>query len=55
MILGGFVMHTIERKKGSGMIVALGIDTYDPSDKNFSSNWYYANGAIFSGTLVTME
>jgi hypothetical protein len=51
MILGGFVMRSIEREKGSGMIVALGIDTYDSSNKNFSSNWYYANGTIFSGTL----
>jgi hypothetical protein len=37
-------MRSIEREKGSGMIVALGIDTYDSSNKNFSSNWYYAMG-----------
>jgi hypothetical protein len=52
MTLGGFVMRTIEKQKGSGMTVALGIDTYDPSNKDFSSNWYYADGSIFSGTLV---
>jgi hypothetical protein len=52
MTLGGFVMRTIEKQKGSGMIVALGVDTYDSSSKDFSSNWYYADGTIFSGTLV---
>jgi hypothetical protein len=33
-------------------MTALGIEAYDPTHGNFTSNWYYANGNVFSGTLT---
>jgi len=53
MILGGFFMQGVEREKGAaGKMLALGIEAYDPSTKNFTSNWYYSDGTVFSGTLT---
>ncbi len=53
MILGGFFMQGVEREKGAaGKMLALGIEAYDPASKNFTSNWYYSDGTVFSGTLT---
>jgi len=53
MILGGFFMQGVEKEKGAtGKTLALGIEAYDPSIKNFTSNWYYSDGTVFSGTLT---
>ena len=53
MLLGGFFMQGVEREKGAaGEMTALGIEAYDPTHGNFTSNWYYANGNVFSGTLT---
>jgi len=52
MILGGFFMQGIEKEKGTGKLLALGMEAYDPANKRFASNWYYSNGTVFSGTLT---
>jgi hypothetical protein len=52
IILDGFFMQSVEKEKGAGgKMLALGIEAYDPVNKNFTSNWYYSDGTIFSGTL----
>ena len=36
-------MRGAEReKKAAGKMLALGIEAYDPVNKNFASNWYYS-------------
>ena len=53
MILEGFFMQGVETERGaSGQMLALGIEAYDPANRNFTSNWYYADGTVFSGTLT---
>jgi len=53
MILGGFFMQGVERENGAaGKMLAVGIEAYDPASKNFTSNWYYSDGTVFSGTLT---
>jgi hypothetical protein len=53
MILGGFFLQGQETEKGpAGEMRALGIEAYDPVNKNFASNWYESDGTRFSGTLT---
>lgn len=53
LILGGFFMQGVEREKGAaGKMLALGIEAYEQASKTFTSNWYYSDGTVFSGTLT---
>lgn len=53
MILGGFFFQDRYTEKGAmGETRALGIEAYDPVNKNFVSNYYYSTGSRFSGVLT---
>jgi hypothetical protein len=53
MILGGFFLHEeVNEKVGAGESHALGIESYDPVNKEFITNWYQSDGSRYSGTLM---
>jgi len=53
MILGGFFLQEQQTEKGTeGELRNLGIEAYDPANKNFTSNWYQSDGSVLTGTLT---
>jgi len=53
MILGGFFLQEQQTEKGAeGELRNLGIEAYDPANKNFNSNWYQSDGSRLTGTLT---
>ena len=53
MILGGFFLHEeVNEKVDAGESHALGIESYDPVNKEFITNWYQSDGSRYSGALT---
>jgi hypothetical protein len=53
MILGGFFLQEQEIEKGdAGELRNLGIESYNPANKNFDSRLYQSDGTTLNGTLT---
>jgi Protein of unknown function (DUF1579) len=53
MILGGFFVHEeVNEKVDAGESHALGIESYDPVNKEFITNWYQSDESRYWGTLT---
>jgi Protein of unknown function (DUF1579) len=53
MILGGFFLQEEEIEKGdAGELRNLGVESYNPANKNFDSRWYQSDGSTVNGTLT---
>lgn len=52
MFGGVFLEEHVTEKGAAGELRGLGIEAYDPVNKNFVSNWYFSDGSRFSGTIT---